>query len=126
MSQTEPPSSTPITAEEPLGRAPGRGRLRGRRVLVVGAGTRPSPGPAAPFGNGRAIACLCAREGALVACADRDAASAGETLARIQKEEGGRGAVVVADGAEADACEEAVAGGGAGAGGPAGGVRKRG
>src|SRR5262245_51357602 len=109
MSQTEPPSTTPITAEEPLGRAPGRGRMRGRRVLVVGAGTRPSPEPNAPVGNGRAIACLCAREGALVACADRDAEAANDTLARIEKEEAGRGAVVVADVADAGACERAVA-----------------
>jgi NAD(P)-dependent dehydrogenase (short-subunit alcohol dehydrogenase family) len=37
---------------EALGAAPGRGRLTGRRVLVVGAGTRPSPEPDPPMGNG--------------------------------------------------------------------------
>ena len=42
------------------------GRLTGRRVLVVGAGTRPDPDPDAPHGNGRAIAVLAAREGAAV------------------------------------------------------------
>ena len=52
-----------------------RGRLAGRRVLVVGAGTRPDPEPDAPMGNGRAIAVMAAREGAAVACADVDRAA---------------------------------------------------
>ncbi len=107
MSQSETVPTAAI-GEEASGRAPGRGRLRGRRVLVVGAGTRPTPDPDAPVGNGRAIACLCAREGAAVACADRDAEAARETLARVEKE-GGRGALVVADVADAAACERAVA-----------------
>ena len=38
---------------EATGSAPGRGRLTGRRVLVVGAGTRPSPEPDPPIGNRR-------------------------------------------------------------------------
>jgi NAD(P)-dependent dehydrogenase (short-subunit alcohol dehydrogenase family) len=92
---------------ESRGLAAGRGRLAGRRILVVGAGTRPSPEPDAPPGNGRAIACLCAREGAAVASADRDADAARETLRRVE-EEGGRGALVVADVAEAAGCEAAV------------------
>src|ERR687897_795903 len=62
--------------DEAAGRAPGRGRLNGRRVLVVGAGTRATADPDAPIGNGRAIATLAAREGAMVACADRDEAAA--------------------------------------------------
>jgi len=45
---------------EATGSAPGRGRLTGRRVLVVGAGTRPSPEPDPPIGNGRAISVLAA------------------------------------------------------------------
>src|SRR5215204_6174305 len=44
--------------DEAAGRAPGRGRLNGRRVLVVGAGTRATADPDAPIGNGRAIATL--------------------------------------------------------------------
>ena len=55
--------------DEAAGRAPGRGRLAGRRVLVVGAGTRHTDDPDAPIGNGRAIATLAAREGAMVAFA---------------------------------------------------------
>ena len=77
---------------EATGTAPGRGRLTGRRVLVVGAGTRPSPEPDPPLGNGRAISVLAAREGAAVACADRDAAAA----------------VVLADVAAPDACAAVV------------------
>ena len=88
--------------------APGRGRLAGRKILVVGAGTQPSPEADAPIGNGRAIALLAARESASVACADRDAAAARETLAQIEKD-GGRGAVIVGDVADAAACERIVA-----------------
>jgi len=95
-------------SNEAAGLAPGRARLSGRRILVVGAGTQPSPEPEAPIGNGRAIALLAAREGAEVACADRDAGAASETLAQVEKE-GGRGALVVGDVADAAACERIVA-----------------
>ena len=91
-------------APEARGAAPGRGRLAGRRVLVVGAGTRPSAEADAPPGNGRAIACLCAREGAAVACADRDEAAARETL-RLVEADGGSAALLVTDVAEAGACD---------------------
>jgi NAD(P)-dependent dehydrogenase (short-subunit alcohol dehydrogenase family) len=93
---------------EAAGLAPGRARLSGRRILVVGAGTQPSPEVDAPIGNGRAIALLAAREGAAVACADRDERAALDTLAQIEKE-GGRGALVVGDVADAAACERIVA-----------------
>jgi NAD(P)-dependent dehydrogenase (short-subunit alcohol dehydrogenase family) len=92
---------------ESTGSAPGRGRLAGRRILVVGAGTRPSPDPDPPLGNGRAISILAAREGASVACADRDAAAAAETAARVRAE--GAGAeVVLADVTDPDACARLV------------------
>jgi NAD(P)-dependent dehydrogenase (short-subunit alcohol dehydrogenase family) len=97
----------PLSAEAE-GLVAGRARLRARHVLVVGAGTRPSPDPEAPIGNGRAIALLCAREGAAVACADVDEAAARDTLARIEAEHG-RGCVVVADVADPAACERVVA-----------------
>jgi NAD(P)-dependent dehydrogenase (short-subunit alcohol dehydrogenase family) len=101
---------------EATGTAPGRGRLTGRRVLVVGAGTRPSPEPDPPLGNGRAISVLAAREGAAVACADRDAGAAEATAALVRAEHaegpGDRGqvaAVVLADVAAPDACAAVVA-----------------
>jgi NAD(P)-dependent dehydrogenase (short-subunit alcohol dehydrogenase family) len=92
---------------EAAGSAPGRGRLAGRRVLVVGAGTRPSPEPDAPPGNGRAIAVLAAREGAAVVCADRDQAAA-EVTAGLLRAERGRAEVVVADVADPRSCATVV------------------
>lgn len=80
---------------ESVGHGSGRGRLAGRRVLVVGAGQRPGPDDGA-VGNGRAIATLLAREGAQVACADRDLASAQETAGRIRAA-GGTAVALVAD-----------------------------
>jgi NAD(P)-dependent dehydrogenase (short-subunit alcohol dehydrogenase family) len=101
---------------EATGAAPGRGRLTGRRVLVVGAGTRPSPEPDPPLGNGRAISVLAAREGAAVACADRDAGAAEATAALVRAERAERpgnggqaAAVVLADVAAPDACAAVVA-----------------
>jgi NAD(P)-dependent dehydrogenase (short-subunit alcohol dehydrogenase family) len=82
--------------------------LAGRRVLVVGAGTQPSDDPDAPVGNGRATAVRLAREGAVVACADRDEASAAET-ARLVEEAGGGATVHVGDVADAATCERLVA-----------------
>jgi NAD(P)-dependent dehydrogenase (short-subunit alcohol dehydrogenase family) len=107
---------------EAAGTAPGRGRLAGRRILVVGAGTRPSPEPDPPLGNGRAISVLAAREGAAVACADRDAEAAAATAALVRDESpsggqprggqprGGeqRAAVVLADVASPEACASVV------------------
>lgn len=71
---------------------------------MVGAGTRPSDEADPPIGNGRAIALLAAREGAAVACADRDPDSGRETLARIEKA-GGQGALLQVDVALPAECE---------------------
>ena len=69
---------------ETLGRTPGRGRLDGRKVVVVGAGQRASPpGESVPVGNGRAISLLAAREGAAVACIDALADAAQATVSMI-------------------------------------------
>ena len=83
-------------------------RLEGRRVLVVGAGTRPSDEPDPPEGNGRAIALLAAREGAAVVCADRDRDAAEETARRIEGE-GGWACVVVGDVTDPEVCADIVA-----------------
>jgi NAD(P)-dependent dehydrogenase (short-subunit alcohol dehydrogenase family) len=100
------PTTFPLPPEA-RGEVEGRGRLAGRRILVVGAGTRPSDEAAAPVGNGRAIAVLAAREGAALACADADAQAAGETVAWIEREKG-RAFAVLADVADAGACERVV------------------
>jgi NAD(P)-dependent dehydrogenase (short-subunit alcohol dehydrogenase family) len=97
----------PYLPPEATGSAPGRGRLTGRRVLVVGAGTRPSPEPDPPLGNGRAIAVLAAREGASVVCADRDRDAAQATAALVRAE-GARAEVIVADVSAPDACARVV------------------
>ena len=85
----------PLTAES-SGTAPGRGRLNGRRVLVVGGGQRTFDEATDPIGNGRAMSLLFAREGAQVAVADINLASAGDTVGRIEAE-GGRAFAVQAD-----------------------------
>lgn len=92
---------------EAAGTAPGRGRLTGRRILVVGAGTRPSPDPDAPMGNGRAISVLAAREGASVVCADRDR-DAAEVTASLVRAEHATAEVLIADVADPLACAELV------------------
>jgi NAD(P)-dependent dehydrogenase (short-subunit alcohol dehydrogenase family) len=93
---------------ESRGDAPGRGRLEGRRILVVGAGTRRVEGMEGAVGNGRAISIVCAREGAHVACADLDGESAAATVAAIEAE-GGRASVLVADVSDADICSRLAA-----------------
>ncbi len=90
----------------------GRRDLEGRKILVVGAGTRPSPtgedaDDDAPVGNGRAIAVLAARAGASVACADRDEASAAETAALVSAE-GASATVIGGDVTDAATCAHVV------------------
>jgi NAD(P)-dependent dehydrogenase (short-subunit alcohol dehydrogenase family) len=74
---------------ESRGEAPGRGRLQGRRILVVGGGQRTFDAETDPVGNGRAMSLVFAREGAHVAVADMNRASADDTVGRIERE-GGR------------------------------------
>lgn len=70
----------PLTPESE-GKAPGRGRLSGRRILVVGGGQDDRGESDPPIGNGRAMSVLFAREGARVAVADRSIQSAEATVA---------------------------------------------
>jgi NAD(P)-dependent dehydrogenase (short-subunit alcohol dehydrogenase family) len=81
---------------ESEGRAPGRGRLQGRRILIVGGGQRIFDAATDPVGNGRAMSLLCAREGAHVAVADINKTSADHTVNQITTE-GGRAFTIVAD-----------------------------
>jgi NAD(P)-dependent dehydrogenase (short-subunit alcohol dehydrogenase family) len=83
-------------------------RLDSRRLLVVGGGTRRSDDPDAPFGNGRAIAVLAAREGAAVAVTDVHLAAAEHTV-DLLRQTGGMGVALAADAADPDACTAAVA-----------------
>lgn len=86
--------------------------LRGTRVLVVGAGTRPSDDEDPPMGNGRAIAIAAARQGAAVVCADRDGDAARET-ARLIEALGASATVVVGDVTTEEGCRAVVEGAGA-------------
>jgi len=81
---------------ESEGLAPGRGRLNGRRILIVGGGQRVFDAATDPIGNGRAMSILCAREGAHVAVADVNRTAAEHTVGRIASE-GGRGFTIQAD-----------------------------
>jgi NAD(P)-dependent dehydrogenase (short-subunit alcohol dehydrogenase family) len=85
----------PLSAES-SGEAPGRGRLQGRRILVVGGGQQTFDAATDPVGNGRAMSLLFAREGAHVAVVDISRASADDTVARIAGE-GGRAFSIAAD-----------------------------
>lgn len=78
-----------------------RGRLAGQKILVLGAGQRAAPTGGPVVGNGRAMCLLFGREGAAVACADKDAASAEET-ARLVRAEGGRAVAITADACDPD------------------------
>jgi NAD(P)-dependent dehydrogenase (short-subunit alcohol dehydrogenase family) len=73
---------------ESAGEAPGRGRLKGRKILVVGGGQRTFDAATDPVGNGRAMSLLFAREGAHVAVADLNRVSADDTVQRIMAEGG--------------------------------------
>jgi len=81
----------------------------GRRVLVIGAGTRPSSDPDAPMGNGRAISVLAAREGATVACADVNESAVRETAALLEAERAQSARVIVGDVTDEGDCEQIVA-----------------
>jgi NAD(P)-dependent dehydrogenase (short-subunit alcohol dehydrogenase family) len=101
---------------ETLGQATGRGRMQGRKIIVVGAGQRQVVDNDPPVGNGRAIAVLCAREGAHVACIDNRKEAAEATAAQIAAE-GGKAFAEVMDVADSAAigpmvrkCEETMGG----------------
>jgi NAD(P)-dependent dehydrogenase (short-subunit alcohol dehydrogenase family) len=96
--------SLPATA---TGTAHGASRLTGRRIVVVGGGSRGVGDPGAPPGNGQAIAVLAAREGASVAVVDVVADAAEET-ARLIERSGGTTASVIADVSDADECDRLV------------------
>jgi NAD(P)-dependent dehydrogenase (short-subunit alcohol dehydrogenase family) len=85
----------PLSAESE-GRAPGRGRLAGRKILIVGGGQQVVDAASDPVGNGRAMSLLFAREGAHLAIADRNRAAA-EATASLAREEGAAPIVIEAD-----------------------------
>ncbi len=110
-----------VTAIGPLppeasGDAPGRARLVGRRILVVGGGQLDYDVVDPPIGNGRAICRLLAREGARVAVADRETAAAQRTADEVIAD-GGEAIVIAADVSDPGAVERMVSAAVAGLGG---------
>jgi NAD(P)-dependent dehydrogenase (short-subunit alcohol dehydrogenase family) len=93
---------------ESAGSAPGRGRMQGRRVLVVGGGQDDHNVADAPIGNGRAISVLCAREGAKVAIADRKLETA-QVSARLAGESGATALAIAADVTKPEQIEAMIA-----------------
>jgi len=94
--------SAEATAAEARGEAPGRGRLEGRRILIVGGGQEEHGLEDPPIGNGRAMSILFGREGASIAVADLNQASAEETAERVRAE-GAAAEVIAADAADPEA-----------------------
>ncbi|HEY1988003.1 MAG TPA: SDR family oxidoreductase [Acidimicrobiales bacterium] len=92
-------TKTPPLSAESQGTAIGRNRLAGRRILIMGAGQRSEGLDDPPVGNGRAMAVLFAREGASIAVADIDPASAEET-AELVRQAGADVTVQTGDAAE--------------------------
>ena len=77
----------------------GAQRLAGRRILVVGGGQQDYGLDDPPVGNGRAMSVLFAREGAAVAVADIDQASA-EATAELVRAEGAEALAIASDAAD--------------------------
>ena len=71
-------------------------RLAGRRILVVGGGQNDYGIDDPPVGNGRAMSILFAREGAAVAVADIDEASA-EATAELVRADDAQAVAIAAD-----------------------------
>ncbi|HUJ66570.1 MAG TPA: SDR family oxidoreductase, partial [Acidimicrobiales bacterium] len=92
---------------ESRGSAPGRTRMLGRRVLVVGAGQGDYQMEDQPIGIGRAISVLLGREGASVVASDSNPAAA-EVTAKLVAAEGGKASALVADVSDPDSIEEMI------------------
>jgi NAD(P)-dependent dehydrogenase (short-subunit alcohol dehydrogenase family) len=79
-----------------LGLAPGLGRMKGRRILVVGGGQRKTIDEEIPMGNGRGISRVLGREGASLAILDASA-DAAESVVQEINSEGGKAQPIVFD-----------------------------
>lgn len=100
-----PPRAPP----EVSGAAPGRGRLIGKNIIVVGGGQSVNSfDPNPPIGNGRACCILLAREGATVVVVDINRAAAQGTADLIEKEAVGKSHVIVGDVSTPEGCSRIV------------------
>ena len=107
MTNTQDATAQPTLPLESRGQAPGRGRMVGRRIVVVGAGQTEFDLDDQPVGNGRAMSLLFAREGAKVVAVDRNPAAA-DTTAQLIHAAGGEARALVADVADPDNIESMI------------------
>jgi uncharacterized protein (DUF1330 family) len=107
-SESAVPNEDSNLPSEARGNAPGRGRMVGRRVVVVGGGQTDFQLQDQPIGNGRALAILLAREGAHVIVVDRDEASANDSVQLIRAE-GGAADLLVADVSDPRSIQDMIA-----------------
>jgi NAD(P)-dependent dehydrogenase (short-subunit alcohol dehydrogenase family) len=107
MSSVEDATGKLELPPESRGEAPSRGRMLGRRVIVVGAGQTDFQLEDQPIGNGRAISLLLAREGAHVVAVDSNEAAADGTVELISSA-GGQATSVIADVADPASIEEMI------------------
>ena len=105
--EMRPYAPLPVS-NEAAGSAPSRGRLIGKRILIVGGGQRIVDAETDPVGNGRAMSLLFAREGAQVSIADINAASAASTIDQVAAE-GGTAVAITADISKPEQVEKMVA-----------------
>jgi NAD(P)-dependent dehydrogenase (short-subunit alcohol dehydrogenase family) len=107
--ETNPPQATApeLLPAKARGLAAARGRLAGRKILVLGAGQQDYGLENPPVGNGRAMSRLFAREGAALALADIDPHSVSKT-ARLLADENSAAIVVLADASDPGDLERAV------------------
>ncbi|OGE54967.1 hypothetical protein PENARI_c005G03268 [Penicillium arizonense] len=99
----------PDISLESIGSAPSRGRLLGKRLLVVGGGqSENSFDINPPVGNGRAICILAAREGASVVVADRSDFAAQATVDIILKEGKGHAQKLIGDASTPEGCAQII------------------
>lgn len=102
------PAPTAPLSQASRGEEPGRNRLLGRRILVVGGGQRVFDAATDPVGNGRAMSLLYSREGAQVVVADANLDSARETVDTITSS-GGQATAIQADVRDPEAIVRMVA-----------------
>jgi NAD(P)-dependent dehydrogenase (short-subunit alcohol dehydrogenase family) len=101
-----PPAALSAEAQ---GLAPGRARLEGKRIIVVGGGQAINDfDPNPPIGNGRAISVLLAREGAAVAVVDRSLPAAQATVDLIEQEGIGHAVSILGDVSTPEGCDETI------------------
>lgn len=102
-------AEVPVRTTSTAGLPPVEPRLSGRRVLILGAGQMDDLADGAGrLGIGRATSVLLGREGAIVACLDRELGRAEATIAAVEAA-GGEAIALAGDATEEDDVKRALA-----------------